>query len=56
MVGADPVWMGRLAIAWVGLRVVHALLYLANVDLVRTLVFVCGYACAMGMFVLAAQA
>jgi uncharacterized MAPEG superfamily protein len=56
MTSADPVWMERLAIAWVGLRVAHGLLYIANVDIVRTLSFVAAYACAIGMFVLAAQA
>lgn len=54
--GADPTWSMYLAVTWVIARVAHGVLYLADVDLLRSLVFAVGMVCAVGMFVLAARA
>jgi uncharacterized MAPEG superfamily protein len=53
---ADPAWSMRLAITWVVFRVLHGVLYLADVDKVRSLCFALALFCALGLFVLAAMA
>lgn len=53
--GADPIWSMRLALAWVGFRLLHGVVYIANVDRVRTAVFAGGLACSSGLFLLAGK-
>jgi uncharacterized MAPEG superfamily protein len=56
LAGADPVWSARLALAFLAARVAHGALYLADVDVLRSLVWFAGLACTVGLFVLAMQA
>ncbi len=56
LTGADTVWSARLATAWVVLRFFHGVMYIANVDKVRSLLFGLALACVVGLFVLAAKA
>jgi len=53
---ADAEWSGRLAIAFVVLRVVHGFAYIGDKPPVRTASFAFGYLCCLGLFVLAARA
>jgi uncharacterized MAPEG superfamily protein len=53
---ADPEWSARLAIAFVVLRVIHGVVYLADKPPLRTLSFALGYLVSIGLFVLAARA
>lgn len=54
--GADPGRSATAATVFVAARVLHALCYLANQDVLRSLVFLVGLASAIWLFVLAAQA
>ena len=54
--GADAGTAGYVGLAWIGLRIVHGCLYLANVDGVRTLVFFGALGCVGWLFALAARA
>jgi uncharacterized MAPEG superfamily protein len=54
--GADPGWSAILAVAFVLARVVHGVLYLADIDVMRSLMFGVGQVCSLGLFVLAARA
>jgi uncharacterized MAPEG superfamily protein len=56
VVGADPTWSGYLASAWVGLRLLHGIAYLADLHPVRSGAFMAALACALGQFALAATA
>ncbi|HVP30022.1 MAG TPA: MAPEG family protein [Myxococcota bacterium] len=53
---ADPVWSARLAETFVVARIAHGVLYLADLDLLRSLSFGVAMACTVGLFVLAIQA
>lgn len=52
--GADASRAALLSEIFVLARVLHAAFYLANIDLARTLVFLVGLACCLGLFVIAA--
>ena len=52
--GVDPGQVNLLAMAFVGFRVFHGVFYLASVPLMRSLVWLGGFACAIGLMVLAA--
>ena len=54
--GADPDRSATAAIAFVSLRVLHAAFYLANLDVLRSVVFLGASASAIWLFVLAGQA
>ena len=54
--GADPSWSADLAILWVIVRIAHGALYLADVDIMRSLAFGVAQLCSIGLFVLAARA
>jgi len=54
--GADPGWSAMLAIGFVVVRILHGFLYLADIDVVRSLAFGVGQLCSIGLFVLAARA
>ncbi len=45
-----------LVVTWVVVRVLHGVLYVANVDKARSAMFGIGMLCAIGQFVLAAMA
>jgi uncharacterized MAPEG superfamily protein len=44
-------WTAFWAISFFWLRVVHAIVFLAAIPYIRTLVFVLGYVCVVGLFV-----
>ena len=54
--GADPGWSTIFALAYVAARVLHGFLYLADIDLMRSLTFGIGQLCSIALFVLAARA
>jgi uncharacterized MAPEG superfamily protein len=54
--GADPGKSATAAMAFVALRVLHAVFYLTNLDVLRSVVFLGGTAAAIWLFVLAGQA
>ena len=43
----------NLALVFLGTRIAHAIFYLANIDVARSIVFLVGIACVVWMFVLA---
>lgn len=49
---ADPVWSTNLAVAFVVLRILYNVLYVANVDKVRSLVWFASFACTAALFFL----
>jgi len=53
---ADPGWSADFAIAFVILRIAHGVLYVANIDIARSLSFGLGQICTIALFVLAARA
>lgn len=53
---ADLMLSSALAVTWVVVRVLHGVLYVANVDKARSAMFGIGMLCAIGQFVLAAMA
>jgi len=56
LAGADPVWSARLALTFLVARIAHGALYLADLDVPRSLSFGVAMACTVGLFVLAIQA
>lgn len=54
--GADPGRSATAAIAFVVFRVLHAIFYLANLDVLRSLVFLGGLGSAIWLFVMGASA
>jgi len=54
LAGADPVKAARLSEIFVATRVLHPILYLADRDVLRSLVFLVGFACVVGLFLIAA--
>ncbi|MDJ0852596.1 MAG: MAPEG family protein [Myxococcota bacterium] len=51
LAGADPGRAALLSIVWVAARVLHAVFYLANLDVLRSLSFLVALACVIGLFV-----
>lgn len=47
---ADPGTASNLSIGFVATRVLHPILYLANIDTLRSLVFLVGVVCVFGLF------
>ncbi len=56
LAGVDPARIALLAIAFVALRVLHGLLYLADVPLMRSLAWLGGFGCVVALLALAALA
>ncbi len=56
LAGADALWVDRLAIAFVVLRLAHGFTYLANWATARSLVWVAAVVAMVGLFVAAARA
>lgn len=54
--GADPDSSATAASIFVGARIAHAVAYVANLDLLRTGVFLVGMGCCIWLIVLAASA
>lgn len=53
--GVDPARISLLALAFVGLRVLHGVFYLAGVAALRSLVWAGGFGCVIALIVQAAQ-
>jgi len=56
LAGADPGWSTIFAVTFVLVRIVHGVLYLSDVDVMRSLAFGVGQLCSLALFVLAAMA
>jgi uncharacterized MAPEG superfamily protein len=54
--GADPGWSTDFALAFVFLRILHGVLYLADIDIMRSITFGLAQLCSLALFVLAARA
>ena len=54
LAGVDPSRIALLAVAFVILRVLHGVCYLADVALVRSLTWLAAFACVVALLVLAA--
>jgi uncharacterized MAPEG superfamily protein len=52
--GADQASIDMLALAFIGARLLHGALYLADKAALRTLAWLAGMACVIGLFVIAA--
>ena len=52
--GVDPDHVNLLAVAFIGFRVLHGVFYLAAIALMRSLAWMGGFACAIGLMALAA--
>jgi uncharacterized MAPEG superfamily protein len=47
---ADPGRAATLATLFVGTRILHPIFYLANLDILRSLIFLVGLGCVIGLF------
>ena len=56
LAGADPDRSATAALVFVATRILHPIFYVANLDLLRSLVFLVGLANVIWLFVLAARA
>jgi uncharacterized MAPEG superfamily protein len=54
LAGAEPERAALLSVGFVATRVLHAIFYLANLDVLRSITFLVGMACVVGLFVIAA--
>jgi uncharacterized MAPEG superfamily protein len=52
LAGADPHRAATLSELFVATRILHPILYLADLDVLRSLVFVVGLGCVVGLFVI----
>ncbi len=52
--GVDPRRISMLAVAFVALRILHGIFYLSGTHALRSLVWLGGFACVLGLMVLAA--
>jgi uncharacterized MAPEG superfamily protein len=50
LAGADPGWAATLSVGFVATRVVHPIFYLADLDALRSLAFLVGLVCGIGLF------
>ncbi|MCR6663938.1 MAG: MAPEG family protein [Luteimonas sp.] len=55
LAGVDPARIALLAVAFIVLRVLHGVLYIADVPLGRSLAWLGGYACVIVLLALAAM-
>jgi uncharacterized MAPEG superfamily protein len=53
--GVDPARISVLALAFVGLRVLHGVFYVAGIAALRSVVWAGGFACVIALMVQAAQ-
>src|SRR5688500_19030578 len=56
LAGGPQRWINALALAFVALRVIYTLLYIQDKPTARSLVWLLGFACIVGLFVAAASA
>jgi uncharacterized MAPEG superfamily protein len=54
LTGASPGKAAVLSEVFVVTRILHPILYLADLDVLRSLVFVIGFGCVVGLFLIAA--
>jgi uncharacterized MAPEG superfamily protein len=54
--GVDAARISQIAVGFIVLRVLHGLFYVANVQVLRSLVWALGYGCVLWLMVLAATA
>ncbi|HRN61504.1 MAG TPA: MAPEG family protein [Gammaproteobacteria bacterium] len=54
LAGVDPARIAMLAIAFVVFRILHGVLYLADVPLMRSLAWTAGFGCVVALLVMAA--
>jgi uncharacterized MAPEG superfamily protein len=54
LAGADPARAALFSEIFVATRVLHAIFYLANIDALRSLSFLLGFACCVALFVISA--
>jgi len=54
--GADPGWSATWSLVYVATRVLHGILYVSDLDKLRSAAFFLGQACDVALFVLAARA
>jgi len=52
LAGADPIWTTRLAVVFVAARALYIPLYLADLALLRSLVWTIGFSAVVGLFLL----
>ena len=52
LAGANAGTAATLSVIFVAARLLHPIAYLANIDLLRTLVFTVGLVCCIGLFVI----
>ena len=52
LAGGDAAWIDRLAVLFVLARIAHGLLYLTDKATLRSLVWMVGIACVIGLFIL----
>jgi uncharacterized MAPEG superfamily protein len=55
LAGANAGWSARLAVAYVAMRALHGICYVADIDRVRSVAFAVAQLCAAGLFYLAAK-
>jgi uncharacterized MAPEG superfamily protein len=48
--GGDAGTSGTLAMVWVAARILHAIFYVADIDMARSGVFLVGLGCSLGLF------
>ena len=49
-IGGDQNLIDMLAMTYIGLRVVYGFVYMANIGLLRTVIWTLGVLCTLGMF------
>jgi uncharacterized MAPEG superfamily protein len=54
LAGADPHRAAVLSQLFVGARILHPILYLADLDVLRSLAFGVGFVCVIGLFLISA--
>ena len=54
--GADPTWSANFAVAFILCRIAHGVLYVMDLDVLRSLIFGLSEVCTIALFVLAARA
>jgi len=54
LAGADPGTAANLSLAFLAFRVLHVIFYVSDLDKLRSLSFLGGFACCVGLFVAAA--
>ncbi|MEM7018259.1 MAG: MAPEG family protein [Pseudomonadota bacterium] len=56
LAGADAATSATIAMVFIAARILHAVFYIANLDILRSLSFIVGIGCCIYLFVLAANA